>query len=61
MVILALGAASGKSNFFSKLLKRACFGNLTANFFLLLVTCLEILEFFFNFKMYVMGPGENFL
>ena len=38
-----------------------CFGNLTAKVFFLLVTNLEILEFFFKSKTKVIGPGQNFL
>ena len=36
-------------------------GNLIATVFLLLVTNFDIFEFFFNFKTYVIGPGENLL
>ena len=58
---LALGAAKGKFNLFNKFLVIGCFGNLTAKVFFLLVTNLEIFEFFFKSKTNVIGPGQNFL
>ena len=61
VAILALGAAKGKLSFFNKLLVIGCFGNLTAKVFFLLVTILEIFEFFFKSKINVRGPGQNFL
>ena len=57
----ALGAAKVNLNCLNKFLVIECFGNLTAKDFFLLVTNLEILEFFFKFKTNVIGPGQNFL
>ena len=42
-------------------LNKECFGKRTARLSCLLVTNLEIFEPFFNFKINVIGPGENSL
>jgi hypothetical protein len=49
------------SKLLSSFLNKGCLGKRTARLFCLLVTNLEILEPFFNFKMNVIGPGENLL
>jgi hypothetical protein len=49
------------SKLLSSFLNKGCLGKRTARLFCLLVTNLEILEPFFNFKMKVIGPGENLL
>ena len=59
--IFALGAAKGKFISFNNFLAIKCFGNLTARVFLLFVTNLEILDFFFKSRINVIGPGQNFL
>ena len=59
--MLALGAAKGNLSFFNKFLVIVCLGNLTAKALFLLVTNLEIFESFFNSKINVIGPGQNFL
>ncbi len=59
--MFALGAANGYFKFLRSFLVNECFGNLIAKVFLLFVTFLEILLFFFNFKTNVIGPGLNFL
>ena len=59
--IFALGAAKGYLSLRSKDDVSECLGNLTAKDFLLFVTNLEILEFFFNFNTNVKGPGQNLL
>ena len=50
-----------KIKFLSSFLNKGCLGKRTARVFWLLVTNLEILESFFNFKINVMGPGESSL
>ena len=52
---------SGYFTFFRSFLSSVCFGNLIASVFLLLVTFLEILLFFFSLRIKVIGPGQNFL
>ena len=59
--IFALGAANGKLIFLKSNLAIGCLGNLTATVFLLFVTFFDISLSFFNFKINVIGPGENFL
>ena len=59
--ILALGAAIGNLSSFNKILVTGCFGNLTASVFFLFVAIFEIFEFFFKFRIKVIGPGDNFL
>ena len=59
--IFALGAANGKSILLKRLLMTGCFGNLTAKLFFLFVILLSIILLFFNLRIKVNGPGQNFL
>ena len=59
--MFALGAASGNFIILSKFLAVLCFGILTATVFLPAVAIFEILDFFFFFKIKVIGPGQKAL
>ena len=59
--MFALGIANGKFNFFKRFLITTFFGNLTAILFKFAFAKKEILESFFFWRIYVRGPGENFL
>ena len=59
--MFALGAASGNFNKLSRFLAILCFGTLAAMVFFPTLAILEIFEFFFFFKINVIGPGQKAL
>ena len=59
--LFALGIARGKLIFLRIFLKTLCFGNLTATESKPAVVSLFILEYFFFFKIKVIGPGQKYL